>query len=414
MVCLIVTIGLGLLVDEDVPEASPDWIMAVKTGEIARIERLLEQGSPIDSVDATTRYTALHWATVEGDSAVVTCLIDHGADVKAVDQEGNMPLHLAARRGDRETVWIFLDRGMDVSTPNAQGDTPLILAAERGKTELVLALLERGAKPNERGHDQRTALMAAAYGGKKRVIRELVNHGADVNLTDAFGVNAMLVASRLDVVALLLREGGDLNPQKPLAPCLLTHAVENDNLSFVEWLIDRGADVGAQDPHGWNALMYALVGGHDALVTQLEELGAHMPENPSALLEFHAAMGHLDEVKRLLDAGISVDVKGPKNRTPLILATAHRKYETVTELLKRGADINAADERGTTALMAAVLNQDADLVALLLAEKPDVNAANSRGENALSIAKQAGNIQKIISLLRDAGADHLRDCSNCD
>jgi hypothetical protein len=89
-----------------------------------------------------------------GDTALLTSLIDRGADVDArvmdtrVDMKGRTPLMMAAS-SDRipiDTVKMLLARGADVNTVGLEGETALDLAMRNGHTIVVDALLAAGAK----------------------------------------------------------------------------------------------------------------------------------------------------------------------------------------------------------------------------------------------------------------------------
>ena len=51
-----------------------------------------------------------------------------GADINAVDHEGNTPLHLAAARGDNEMILYLVSRGADVTKVNREGNTTADMA----------------------------------------------------------------------------------------------------------------------------------------------------------------------------------------------------------------------------------------------------------------------------------------------
>ena len=74
---------------------------------------------------------------------VVTALVEHGADVNAVDMYGNRPLLDAAADKMSSSRLLLLARG---AAPNVrrQGSlrTPLIEATGSGNTALARALLE--------------------------------------------------------------------------------------------------------------------------------------------------------------------------------------------------------------------------------------------------------------------------------
>lgn len=112
----------------------------------------------------------LHSAVKSGNRAEVERLLDEGADVEAqpFDMYSAPPLHFAALAGDLELVRLLLDRGASVDSKELRhGSTALHVAASRGHIEIVQHLLQRGAEVNvkntERGH---TPLHEAARGGE--------------------------------------------------------------------------------------------------------------------------------------------------------------------------------------------------------------------------------------------------------
>ncbi|KAK6835061.1 hypothetical protein PG987_009755 [Apiospora arundinis] len=66
-----------------------------------------------DCVDETL-YTPLQRACIEGNLAIVKRLIDEGADLNAVDDEGLTALEYAARDGRLDMVQLLLSRGVDI------------------------------------------------------------------------------------------------------------------------------------------------------------------------------------------------------------------------------------------------------------------------------------------------------------
>jgi hypothetical protein len=74
--------------------------------------------------------TALHWVAggAAGDPAIVQFLIDHGADVHAVDNDGRTPLFYAVENGTLSNVEILCESGADISKRDINMITPLDLA----------------------------------------------------------------------------------------------------------------------------------------------------------------------------------------------------------------------------------------------------------------------------------------------
>ena len=81
----------------------------------------------------------VHRAVHSGDMRILKILLEHNADVTAVDIGRATALHHAATRGSLEMVIVLLDEGFSLSTENKLGNTPLCLAAKRGDIMIVEA-----------------------------------------------------------------------------------------------------------------------------------------------------------------------------------------------------------------------------------------------------------------------------------
>jgi ankyrin repeat protein len=82
--------------------------------------------------------------------ANTTKLVDEGAEVDAIDDNGSTPLHFAAAGDSVDIVRILLDAGANVNAVNAKGETPLYKAVRNttGYAAQIVGLLrERGADP---------------------------------------------------------------------------------------------------------------------------------------------------------------------------------------------------------------------------------------------------------------------------
>lgn len=96
------TMGAETLEGEDVPEWGSPHIMASE-GNLAGVERLLEEGTPVDSRDSEG-CSALHWACDRGSLEMVELLLMRGADPKVKDNDGQTPLEYAILCGHLNVV----------------------------------------------------------------------------------------------------------------------------------------------------------------------------------------------------------------------------------------------------------------------------------------------------------------------
>jgi ankyrin repeat protein len=91
--------------------------------------------------------TLLHDMAQEGDIPKARLLLDHGADIDAVDEEyRSTPLGLASRWGRREMVAFLLERGADPDRSGAPWATPLAWAKKKGHHDIEGDLRQAGAQ----------------------------------------------------------------------------------------------------------------------------------------------------------------------------------------------------------------------------------------------------------------------------
>ena len=90
--------------------------------------------------------TLLHGMAQLGALVRARLLLDHGAEIDAIDQEfRSTPLGLAARWGRGEMVNLLLARGADPNAAGAPWATPLTWARRKGHHEIAAVLRRAGA-----------------------------------------------------------------------------------------------------------------------------------------------------------------------------------------------------------------------------------------------------------------------------
>jgi cytochrome c len=159
----------------------------------------------------------LHDAAKEGDLALITKLLDEGADVNQPSAIAT-PLFFAVREKQLDAVKLLLQRGADVEGKSL-GMTALQGAARSGSIDFVRVLLDHGADPKATFKMGLNSLHIAATGGHLDVVRLLLEHGANVNSEDDFGQPAIHFATlrnHADVAQLLLEHGSKAPDVEPI------------------------------------------------------------------------------------------------------------------------------------------------------------------------------------------------------
>jgi hypothetical protein len=124
--------------------------------------------------DATT----LMEASYGGDDAVISDLIQRGADLETKDVDGYTALMYACNGGRMRSVELLLDAGADLNARDNQESTPIMFAAQHGNIEIVRHLLEHGADFDARGEHGLTVLGFAQQNGHDEIARLLEQAGA--------------------------------------------------------------------------------------------------------------------------------------------------------------------------------------------------------------------------------------------
>ena len=82
--------------------------MAVARGNLSMVRLLLEHGADVNAVNSEGA-TALHVGVISGHSVIVSELFKHGADPTLTDRAGWLPLHYAVDAGDEECLRVLLE-----------------------------------------------------------------------------------------------------------------------------------------------------------------------------------------------------------------------------------------------------------------------------------------------------------------
>jgi ankyrin repeat protein len=102
--------------------------------------------------------TALVKAIDAESNDIVNDLISAGADVNAIDVNGDTALSEATRFGSPEWVEALIKAGANVNARNNTGNSALILAAGEGKPDIISALISAGASIDGKNNFGESAL----------------------------------------------------------------------------------------------------------------------------------------------------------------------------------------------------------------------------------------------------------------
>ena len=197
-------------------DGTPLHVAAASNPAPAVISALLEAGADFNS-RAEYGVTPLHTAAFSNTApAVISALLEAGAYINSRDEGGLTPLHWAAAHNPAPAVIsALLEAGADINSRDEGGFTPLHGAAAHNPAPAVIsALLEAGADINSRNEGGNTPLHEAALENPEpAVISALLEAGADINSRNKYGNTPLLFAAANNsapaVISALLEASAD-------------------------------------------------------------------------------------------------------------------------------------------------------------------------------------------------------------
>lgn len=286
---------------------------AVLQDYLTAAKRLLLAGAGVNTHPRFSEWPPLLWASQRGSVDMVRLLLDHGADVSAVEAAGHFALYLASVNGHSGTVELLLERGADLQQQRPYYGPCLSEAARSGWVGVVRVLLKAHGRGDLGLHFKErsglTPLETAARYAQVDCVRAMLEMGSEaagerdahtegvrsMRLCFAVGGLRLLKASPWDkggpdyiardtkcswgdgekeryaeILRMLIEAGADMESR--IAGFTPLHiAAIIDNCPATEVLIKKGANIHALSHNGRSALEFASLGGHAEIREALEK-----------------------------------------------------------------------------------------------------------------------------------------------
>ncbi|XP_012606404.1 ankyrin repeat domain-containing protein 6 isoform X3 [Microcebus murinus] len=156
--------------------------------------------------------TALHRATVVGNTEIIAALVQEGCALDRQDKDGNTALHEASWHGFSQSVKLLVKAGANVLARNKAGNTALHLACQNSHSQSTRVLLLGGSRADLKNNAGDTCLHVAARYNHLSIIRLLLSAFCSVHEKNQAGDTALHIAAALNhkkVVKILLEAGAD-------------------------------------------------------------------------------------------------------------------------------------------------------------------------------------------------------------
>ena len=340
------------------------WVSACFAGDEQSAARGQDRSrlTPIDHV-------WLCRAVRMGNDDAVRLLLAGGVDPDAVDDDGNRALHLAAIKGNATSAECLIDAGANTRAVNYEGETPFDAAQRsRGESGEAIRALLAPHRPRQSSVLYNDPDFAAAF---ERAADAVVD-GDVGTLGRLLRANPVLATARsarphrCTLLHYLGANGIEGHRQKTPA-----NAVE-----VIDTLLAAGADA--------NASCYTYRGGPDETTVGLLTSSGH-PRDAGLTVSMVSALAkggaRVSAVYRLLgELGDrdprQVDGFDPKSDIAgqaVVECAGLREREMLFALIDSGVDVNARRGDGATALHQAAIDGDRELVEALLDRGADLS-----------------------------------------
>ncbi|XP_055954369.1 putative ankyrin repeat protein RF_0381 [Patella vulgata] len=282
--------GCNIDVDAQDKDGQTALMLAAKLGDYNIVKQLLEAGADVN-ISSRAMMPPSCMSACRGFLSVLAYLLDHGADVNAVDQNQCTVLHHMVTKPNgcvilhkliinNSTVDVFLKiEGCNVNLCDNNGKSPLMLASQYGNLELIEFLHKHKVDVNQQDDLGRTSLYLAVENNNLKAVDVLLNmDGCDVNLSDNKGKPPLILAvqnGNTELMKLFHEYGADINQQDKRGRTSLYLAVQNDDLNAVGVLLNiNGCGVNLSDNKGKSPLMLAVQNNNTELLELLHQHNA--------------------------------------------------------------------------------------------------------------------------------------------
>jgi ankyrin repeat protein len=145
----------------------------------------------------------------------------------------------------------------------------------------------------------------------------------------------------------LIEMGADIHSTVSGNPALMVAATSDDNLHYVEVLINKGADVNYSDYDGFTPLMEATICNCPKIIKRLIDAGADPNTHNRYMkspLNYAIKYGHMESLRTLVACGADIEYTPTLEKHPLYYSVEKNNAEALRYLIECGGNMNFLKE----------------------------------------------------------------------
>ncbi|CAH1155635.1 unnamed protein product [Phaedon cochleariae] len=220
---------------------------AAARNDIDEVRRLLMKGVSPDSCNEDG-LTALHQCCIDDNESMLLLLLEYGANVNAEDSEKWTPLHAAATCGHLKLVRILITRGANLLAVNADGNMPYDICEDEGALDYIESEMAKRGVTQQLIDETRASTEKYMLEDMKKIAAS----GGSLEKYDSQGATPLHIAAAngyISVVEFLVDNGvrTDVKDKDDWQP---SHAAACwGHLEVLEILAHAGANLNARNKH---------------------------------------------------------------------------------------------------------------------------------------------------------------------
>ncbi len=350
--------------------------------------------------------TPLHYAAEWKLNEALSGLIQKGANVNAVNANGESALFSAVKADSPSTIDILVENGIITDTRSNLtrdhlGNTPLHYAVKWNSLQAAQKIISLGFDVNSMNLSGKTALSDCCRSNKRDMAILLISYGANVNATDVTGRTVLIDAIQSgseQMIALLLANGANPQIQEMNGRNAYHEAALSANINVINQIRKAGGNPLARDSYGDSpfslvlkydeAVLRAVLGNNTTIVDSDGNTPVHIAVDKKVSQE---------QLKMLIDMGFPLSQRNGKGVTPLNTAISGNQKKLALTLLERGADPFIATVNGDSALTNAFKNGNIEILDAVV--KYNARKTDTAGDTILHYAARMGSNTQISHLL---------------
>lgn len=329
--------------------------------------------------------------------------------LNASDGSGNSPLHYACEWKLDEAVSALIQKGANVNAVNANGESALFAAVKADSPSTINILVENGIITDTRSsltrdHLGNTPLHYAVKWNSLQAAQSVISLGFDVNSQNLSGKTALSDCCRSDkkqMAVLLIQNGANVNSTDVTGRSVLVDAIQSGNEEMVSLLLEKGANPLIQEMNGRNSFHEAALGGNIKIIDLIRSAGGNpLSRDTYGDSPFSLVLNYDETVLRAV-LGTNRNIVDSDGNTPIHIAVEKKvSAQKLDTLIKMGYPVSQRNGKGVTPLNMAITNGQKSLALTLIERGADPFAATITGDNALTNAFKNGNVEILDAICK--------------